>query len=167
MPDEPVREAPLRLLVVEDSPDDVALIRAKLEGVASSGAFAIESVDRLSAALRRVKSADVILLDLGLPDTRGLDGVVRLASEAPEMPFVVLTGREDAELGLRAVREGAQDFLLKDKVDGALLDRSLRYAIERKRAEQALARLATIMGAICYDCGRKLAYDRPAKGFES
>jgi FixJ family two-component response regulator len=93
--------------------------------------------------------------------------VIRLASEAPEMPFVVLTGREDSELGLRAVREGAQDFLLKDKVDGALLDRSLRYAIERKRAEQALARLATIMGAICYDCGRKLAADRPARSFES
>lgn len=167
MPDAPDRDGRLRLLVVEDSPDDVELIRAKLDAVAAGGAFVIESVDRLSAALRRLKSADVLLLDLGLPDTRGLDGVTRLASEAPEMPFVVLTGSEDADLGLRAVREGAQDFLLKDKVDGALLDRSLRYAVERKRAEQALARLATIMGAICYDCGRKLAYDRPSKGFES
>ena len=133
MPDERAHDGPLRLLFVEDNPADVELIRAKLEAVATSRAFEIESVDRLSAALRRVKSADVVLLDLGL----------------------------------RAVREGAQDFLLKDKVDGALLDRSLRYAIERKRAEQALARLATIMGAICYDCGRKLAYDRPTKGFES
>jgi hypothetical protein len=52
-------------------------------------------------------------------------------------------------------------------VDGPLLDRSLRYAVERKRAEQALARLATIMGAICYDCGRKLSPDVPTKGFES
>ena len=167
MPSEVAGEGPLRLLVVEDSPADVELIRAKLEGVSASRAFTIESVDRLSAALRRLKSADVVLLDLGLPDTKGLDGVIRLVSEAPEMPIVVLTGREDADLGLRAVREGAQDFLLKDKVDGALLDRSLRYAMERKRAEQALARLATIMGAICYDCGRKLAYDRPTKGFES
>ncbi len=167
MPDERAHDGPLRLLVVEDNPADVELIRAKLEGVAASRAFVIESVGRLSAALRRRKSADVVLLDLGLPDTNGLDGVMRLVSEAPEMPVVVLTGREDADLGLRAVREGAQDFLLKDKVDGALLDRSLRYAIERKRAEQALARLATIMGAICYDCGRKLAYDRPTKGYES
>ena len=167
MPDEPLRDGPLRLLVVEDSPADVELIRSRLQGVAGSRAFEIDAVDRLSAALRRVKSADVVLLDLGLPDTSGLDGVMRLVGEAPEMPVVVLTGREDADLGLRAVREGAQDFLLKDKVDGALLDRSLRYAIERKRAEQALARLATIMGAICYDCGRKLAYDRPTKGFES
>jgi FixJ family two-component response regulator len=167
MPAEAADDAPLRLLIVEDSPADVELIRAKLGGVATSRAFTIESVDRLSAALRRLKSADVVLLDLGLPDTHGLDGVMRVVSEAPELPVVVLTGREDADLGLRAVREGAQDFLLKDKADGALLDRSLRYAIERKRAEQALARLATIMGAICYDCGRKLSYDNPTKGFES
>ena len=167
MPPETEQDGPLKLLVVEDNPHDVELIRAKLDAVRGSGAFEIESVDRLSSAIRRLKSADVILLDLGLPDTGGLDAVMRLASEAPEMPFVVLTGRDDAELGLRAVREGAQDFLLKDKVDGALLDRSLRYAIERKRAEQALARLAAIMGAICYDCGRKLAADRPARSFES
>ena len=167
MPAEDDDGTPLRLLVVEDNPADVELIRAKLAAVAASRAFTIDSVDRFSAALRRLKSADVVLLDLGLPDTSGLDGVIRLAHEAPEMPVVVLTGRDDADLGLRAVREGAQDFLLKDKVDGTLLDRSLRYAIERKRAEQALARLATIMGAICYDCGRKLAYDRPAKGYES
>ena len=167
MPSEAGADGPLRLLLVEDNPADVDLIRARLEAIPSRRAFAIESVDRLSAALRRLKSVDVVLLDLGLPDVGGIDAVIRLANEAPEMPFVVLTGRADSELGLRAVREGAQDFLLKDKVDGALLDRSLRYAIERKRAEQALARLATIMGAICYDCGRKLAHDRPAKSFES
>jgi CheY-like chemotaxis protein len=160
-------DAPLKLLVVEDNPDDVELIRLKLEGVAGERRFAIESVDRLSAALRRLRGADVVLLDLGLPDSGGIDAVVRLSSEAPEVPVVVLTGRDDSELGLSAVREGAQDFLVKDKVDGPLLDRSLRYAVERKRAEQALARIAAIMGAICYDCGRKLSYDNPTKGFES
>ena len=163
----PGLEAPLRLLVVEDNADDVELIRLKLEGVSSDRGFVIEAVDRVSAALRRLKSADVVLLDLGLPDAFGIEAVSRLGNEAPEIPIVVLTGRDDAALGLRAVREGAQDFLVKDKVDGALLDRSLRYAVERKRAEQALARLATIMGAICYDCGRKLSYDSPTKGFES
>jgi CheY-like chemotaxis protein len=167
MPAEPVENGPLKLLVVEDNPRDVELIRAKLEAVRGAGAFEIESVDRLSSAVRRARSADVILLDLGLPDTGGLDAVMRLASEAPEIPFVVLTGGNDSELGVRAVREGAQDFLLKDEVDGTLLDRSLRYAIERKRAEQALARLAAIMGAICYDCGRKVGADRPARSFES
>lgn len=160
-------DAPLRLLVVEDNPDDVELIRLKLDAVPGHRRFTIEAVDRLSAALPRMKSADVVLVDLGLPDSGGIDAVSRLSNEAPEIPLVVLTGRDDAELGLRAVREGAQDFLVKDKVDGPLLDRSLRYAVERKRAEQALARLATIMGAICYDCGRKLSYDSPMKGFES
>ena len=167
MPTEAAQDGPLKLLIVEDDARDVELIRAKLEAVRGSDAFEIESVDRLSSAVRRLKSVDVVLLDLGLPDTGGLDAVMRLASEAPEVPFVVLTGNDDAELGVRAVREGAQDFLLKDTVDGTLLDRSLRYAIERKRAEQALARLAAIMGAICYDCGRKLAADRPARSFES
>jgi two-component system sensor histidine kinase UhpB len=164
---QPGIEAPLRLLVVEDNPDDVELIRLKLAGVAAERPFVIEAVDRLSTAVRRLKAADVVLLDLGLPDAHGIDAVARLSNEAPEVPLVVLTGREDAALGLRAVREGAQDFLVKDKVDGTLLDRSLRYAVERKRAEQALARLAAIMGAICYDCGRKLSYDSPTKGFES
>jgi two-component system cell cycle sensor histidine kinase/response regulator CckA len=163
----PGTDAPLRLLVVEDNPDDVELIRIKLEGVSGDRRFAIESVDRLSSAVRRLKRADVVLLDLGLPDAGGIEAVVRLSSEAPEIPLVVLTGRDDAALGLAAVREGAQDYLVKDKVDGPLLDRSLRYAVERKRAEQALARLAAIMGAICYDCGRKLSYDSPNKGFES
>ena len=163
----PGLEAPLRLLVVEDNADDVELIRLKLEGVSSDRGFVIEAVDRVSTALRRLKSADVVLLDLGLPDAFGIEAVSRLSNEAPEIPLVVLTGRDDSALGLRAVREGAQDYLVKDKVDGPLLDRSLRYAVERKRAEQALARLATIMGAICYDCGRKLSYDSPMKGFES
>ena len=157
----------LRLLVVEDNPDDVELIRLKLGGAVGDGGYTIDAVGRLADALRRTRGADVILLDLGLPDATGLAAVTRLTSEAPELPVVVLTGTDDAEMGLRAVREGAQDFLVKDHVDGALLDRSLRYAIERKRAEQALARLATIMGALCYDCGRKLADGVPAKGFES
>lgn len=157
----------MRLLVVEDNPDDVALIRLQLGAAAAERPFVIDAVDRLADAMRRLKSTDVVLLDLGLPDARGIDGLTRLAHEAPELPVVVLTGSDDRELGVRAVREGAQDFLVKGRVDGDLLDRSLRYAIERKRAEHALARLATVMGAICYDCGRKLAADEPPRAFES
>jgi CheY-like chemotaxis protein len=160
-------ETPLRLLVVEDNPDDVSLIRLQLQDVPAPRPFRIDAVSRLSEAARRLRGADVVLLDLDLPDARGIEGVTRLANEAPELPVVVLTGRDDRELGLRAVREGAQDFLVKGRVDGHLLDRSLRYAIERKRAEHALARLATVMGAICYDCGRKVAADHAPRGFES
>ena len=106
---EPGLVAPLRLLVVEDNPDDVELIRLKLEGVATDRRFVIETVDRLSTAVRRLKGADVVLLDLGLHDSGGIDAVARLSNEAPEIPLVVLTGRDDSALGLSAVREGAQD----------------------------------------------------------
>src|SRR5688500_19690093 len=88
-------DAPLRLLVVEDNPDDVELIRLKLEGVATDRRFVIEAVDRVSAALRRLKGTDVVLLDLGLPDAGGIDAVSRLSNEAPEIPIVVLTGRSE------------------------------------------------------------------------
>ena len=102
------RPRPLRLLVVEDNPDDVELIRLKLGAVDTDRQFVIEAVDRLSTALRRLKGSDVVLLDLGLPDSGGLDAVARLSNEAPEMPLVVLTGREDAALGLaRGARGGA------------------------------------------------------------
>jgi DNA-binding response OmpR family regulator len=158
---------PLRLLVVEDNPDDVSLIRLHLQDSSSERAFRIDAVSSLGEALRRLRGVDVVLLDLDLPDAHGIEGVSRLAHRAPELPVVVLTGRDDRELGLRAVREGAQDYLVKGRVDGHLLDRSLRYAMERKRAEHALARLATVMGAICYDCGRKLALGEPERGYES
>lgn len=159
--------APLRLLLVEDDEDDVSLIRLQLAEASPETPFRIDAAHRLGDALPRLRGADVVLLDLGLPDSRGIEGVTRIVTEAPEVPVVVLTGRDDRELGLRAVREGAQDFLVKGRVDGHLLDRSLRYAIERKRAEAALARLATVMGAICYDCGRKLATHDRSSSYES
>ena len=118
---------------------------------------------RLADALRRVKAddVDVVLLDLGLPDSKGLGAVDRLCSHAPHLPVVVLTGLQDEETGLQAVQRGAQDYLVKGRVDGPLIDRSLRFALERKRAERALARLASVMAGLCYECGRKLAVRLP------
>jgi hypothetical protein len=88
------------------------------------------------------------------------------ASAASSVTMTRCSGRLPFSTSAAGVA-GDRPASVKDKVDGPLLDRSLRYAIERKRAEQALARLATIMGAICYDCGRKLSADDPMKGFES
>lgn len=155
-------DEPLTLLIVDDDAVDVALLRDQLSTVRRSPPFRVEAVGRLVDALRRVKSrdVDVVLLDLGLPDSSGLDGVERLCSQAPEVPVVVLTGVQDEDTGLRAVQRGAQDFLLKGRVDGHLIDRSLRFALERKRAEHALARLASVMAGLCYECGRKLGGDR-------
>src|SRR4029077_18664374 len=98
--------------------------------------------DRLSIGLERLAEApfDAVLLDLSLPDSQGLDTLVRLHAAAKDVPIVVLTGIEDEALGVRLIQAGAQDYLVKGYVTGPLLVRSLRYAAERKRAEEELQR---------------------------
>jgi DNA-binding response OmpR family regulator len=159
-------ERALRLLVVDDNPHE--LVRAQLAEAPLARLFSVESVGRLTDALSRLsrQDVDVVLLDLGLPDAAGTQGVVRLTRAASEVPVVVLTGHDDEALGLRAVQDGAQDYLVKGQVAGPLLQRSLRFAIERKRAEQALSRLAAVMGALCFECGRKMADDSAARRFQ-
>jgi DNA-binding NtrC family response regulator len=157
------QDAPLRLLIVDDDTMDVSLLHDQLGLVRRSPPFRVESVGRLADALKRVKGddVDVVLLDLGLPDAAGLQAVDQLCTHAPHLPVVVLTGLQDEETGLQAVQRGAQDFLVKGRVDGQVIDRSLRFALERKRAERALARLASVMAGLCYECGRKLAAPLP------
>jgi len=149
-----------RVLLVEDDENDAFLVGRALD--ASRRPFARERAVRLSAALDRLGRGgiDVVLLDLALPDAQGFDAVQRIGAAHPFIPVVVLTGLDDEDLGLKAVQVGAQDYLVKGSLDPRLLDRSLRYAIERKRAEQALARVASVMAGLCYDCGRKLAPGR-------
>ena len=156
-----------RVLVVEDDDNDGVLIQRALS--ASVRPFAHERVTSISAALDRLARGgiDVMLLDLALPDARSFDGVQRIGGAHPFVPVVVLTGLDDADVGLKAVQVGAQDYLVKGDLDPRVLDRSLRYAMERKRAEQALARLAAIMGGICYHCGRKLEPESGAGRAES
>jgi PAS domain S-box-containing protein len=129
----------LRILLVEDNQGDVDLIR---ELVTETGmvSFSIESVPRLSEALSRLKdnNVDLVLLDLGLPDSSGLETFARLKAAAPAMPTIILTGNSDQEAALTAVRGGAQDYLIKGQISGSLIVRSIRYALERKRAEQKL-----------------------------
>ncbi|MCX6929001.1 MAG: response regulator [Verrucomicrobia bacterium] len=104
--------ANLRILVVEDNPADADLIHALL---AETGPvrFQIESVARLSEALARLerRGIDLVLLDLGLPDSQGLATLHQLKKAVPEIPVIVLTGTDDSELGSAAVRDGAQDYL--------------------------------------------------------
>jgi len=96
--------------------------------------------DRLSAGTRRLEQGDidVILLDLDLPDSHGVDTFTKVYAQAQEKPIVVLTGLADETVGVKAVSGGAQDYLVKGQVDGNLISRSIRYAIERKRMEQEL-----------------------------
>jgi len=127
------------VLLIEDNPGDARLIRELLaEGKASS--FRLECADRLSAGIEYLASAkvDIVLLDLGLPDSRGFDTFIKVHNSAPQIPIVILSGLTDEELATKTVREGAQDYLVKGHTDSDLLGRSLRYAIERKQAEVEL-----------------------------
>ena len=128
----------IKVLLIEDNSGDARLIQEMLAEV--SAPFCLERTERLSAGLERLAkgSIGVVLLDLGLPDSWGLDTFLKTHSQAPQVPIIVLTGLFDEEWGLKAVREGAQDYLVKAQVDGNLLTRAIRYAIERKRAEEAL-----------------------------
>ncbi|MDI6854513.1 MAG: histidine kinase [Deltaproteobacteria bacterium] len=129
-----------RILLMEDNPGDARLIREML--VKAEGYdFDITWVTRLSQGLESLSrgDADVVLLDLGLPDSRGLDTFVQAYAHSPSMPFVILTGLADETIALTAVGLGAQDYLVKgDMADGTLLIKSVRYAMERKRVEEAL-----------------------------
>ena len=126
----------MHVLLVEDNDDDALLIRESLSGTA----LEIDRAERLSTALAQLTLGkfDAVLLDLSLPDAWGLDTIRRLRREAAAVPIVVLTGLNDEEIAMRAVEEGAQDYLFKGQVDGHLLARSLRYAIQRHRAEETL-----------------------------
>jgi PAS domain S-box-containing protein len=130
---------PLKILLIEDNPGDARLLQEMLVEI-KNPSFELDWVDRLSAGLEHLKqqSVDAVLLDLSLPDSKGLDTFTKVQAQAPHVPITVLSGLDDTSLAIRAVREGAQDYLIKGEVDGNLLSRAIRYAIERKRTEEAL-----------------------------
>lgn len=134
---------PLRILLVEDNPGDVRLVR---EALAESTADQFELIHcvRLYEALERLQSGsfDLVLLDLALPDSIGLQSLIRIHADIPTIPIIVLTGNDDEELGISAVRMGAQDYLVKGSVESNLLVRSIYYAIERARTLDTLRRVA-------------------------
>ena len=125
---------PLAVLLVEDNPDDADLLRELL--AASRGErVTLVAVETLRAGLAHLDRApvDLVLLDLSLPDSQGLETVTQAFAHPAGVPIIVLTGLEDDALGVAAIHAGAQDYLAKGQVDGALLRRSMRYAIERRR----------------------------------
>ena len=132
----------MRALLVEDNPADARLIREALRE-SQAAELTLVVVERLADALLAVAAAppDVALLDLTLPDASGVEAVRRMHAAAPALPIVVLTGIDDDAIALQAMKEGAQDYLVKGRADGNLLSRSIRYAIERKRAEEDARRL--------------------------
>ncbi len=135
-------DTPLSVLLVEDNPGDARLIREMLRE-SDPARWQIENVDRLGTAIDRLSAGgiDVLLLDLSLPDSHGLETFTRLHSQLPEVPVVVLTGLDDEETARRAVQEGAQDYLPKGDVNGHALVRSILYAVERARGQAERAQL--------------------------
>ncbi|HEY4760325.1 MAG TPA: SpoIIE family protein phosphatase [Thermoguttaceae bacterium] len=137
-----MNEERVRILLVEDDPDDVYVMR-NLLGDRWGGPFELVNVELLSAAIERCQEEkfDVVLLDLGLPDSSGLETFFSIYAHAGDVPIVVLTGLSDERAAVKAVQAGAQDYLVKGQLTDRLLVRSLRYAIERNRrhhAEEAL-----------------------------
>jgi serine phosphatase RsbU (regulator of sigma subunit) len=129
----------LRVLLVEDDDADAFLVRELLDEAGVDVELTVAST--LSQARDGIAEADCVLLDLGLPDAQGLDGLRRVLALAQRAAVCVLTGLGDDHLGAAAVAEGAQDYLIKGQVDGTLLGRALRYAVERKRADENARRL--------------------------
>jgi PAS domain S-box-containing protein len=132
---------PIRILMVEDNPSDALLLRETIADC-YPGRYATAVARTLEEARSLVaqQKFDAALLDLSLPDSRGLDTIERFSDSAPSVPIVVLTGLDDEETALEAVRRGAQDYLLKGRADGCGIARAIRYAIERKQAEESLKR---------------------------
>lgn len=136
-------QTPCKVLLVEDNPGDARLFH-ELLSAPGQDAFDVTQVSRLEEGLRYLDSeqVDVVVLDLSLPDSSGLETVKMAAEHAARYntPVVVLTGQSFAHQGVEAVQLGAQDYLIKSKLDDLLLSRSLRYAIERQQLLNALER---------------------------
>jgi serine phosphatase RsbU (regulator of sigma subunit) len=123
------------VLLVEDDDGDALLVEELLRDV--DAPVVVKRVRSLGQATTQIQQAACVLLDLGLPDSQGLQGLQQLLSIEPEAAVVVLTGQASEHLGEQAVRAGAQDYLVKGEVAGHVLHRVIRYAVERRRAEEA------------------------------
>jgi len=131
----------IRVLLIEDNDAEAFLLQEMLLGTSSDQPFDLIRVKQLEEGVRCIEgdAYDVVLLDLILPDSAGLSTFREVCTKAPDdVPIIVLSGLDDRNLAVEAVRQGAQDYLVKTDVDGNLLVRSIRYAIERKQTEQAM-----------------------------
>src|SRR5664279_4069478 len=126
------------VLLIEDNPGDATLVKDMLADV-SDARFQVHWADALLPGLDRLARGDIdlVLLDVSLPDAHGLDGLNAIRIHAPDLPVVLLTGWDSESLALRAVQGGAQDYLVKGKLEGPALARTLQRAIVRKRTQTA------------------------------
>ncbi len=136
----PMREKPVRLLIVEDNPADLRFVRIMLSGFMEP-AFEVEGTNTLAGALAALRRTEfhAVLLDLTLPDSWGLETIVRLISGQPQVPVAVMTALADEDMARLAIQRGAQEYLIKGDFDARLLARCIRHAMERHRLLRAAA----------------------------
>jgi diguanylate cyclase (GGDEF)-like protein len=129
----------IRVLLIEDSPGDAVLLQEELAGMSRIN-LTVSHAATLSAGMELIRRQhfDAILLDLGLPDSDGLQTLQSIQTLARTIPIVIVTGWEDEQLADEAIHHGAQDYLIKGTFNGRSFARSIRYAIDRKRVEEAL-----------------------------
>ncbi|MBW4460759.1 MAG: response regulator [Nodosilinea sp. WJT8-NPBG4] len=141
-----VPQAPIHVLLIEDNPGDRRLMQELLREV-TSVVIQLDYADSLGQGMQYLKQTafDVVLLDLFLPDSQGFATFTQLHQQERKTPIIVTTGLNDETLALNAVQAGAQDYLVKGQITGELLVRSIRYAIERKRAEQKIREQAALL----------------------
>jgi DNA-binding NarL/FixJ family response regulator len=131
------------VLLIEDNPGDARLIGEML-AEEETQPFRLSHAARLDAGIEQLshKGVDLVLLDLSLPDSHGLETFAKVYAHSPKVPIIVLSGNDDQQLALYAVKSGAQDYLVKGKIDSALLLKAMQYSIERKRYQEELERQA-------------------------
>jgi PleD family two-component response regulator len=132
-------EKTLQVLLVEDNAGDARLLR-EMFSKEKFDSFELTHLLRLSEAMIHLAKCkvDIVLLDMGLPDAHGLDTVRQVHAAGPSVPLIVLTGLDDEALAAEAMKQGAQDYLIKGQIENRALPRALRYAIERHRMQEAL-----------------------------
>jgi DNA-binding NtrC family response regulator len=149
----------INILYIEDNHDDVAIMEEMLADQGNM-AFSLIHFDLLATGLERLDKdgMDIILLDLSLPDSHGFATFQAVTKKAKDLPIIIMTGIDDETLAVKAVQEGAQDYLVKGQVEANLLVRAIRYAIERQKLvvklRDALAQVKTLQGMIpiCASC---------------
>ena len=135
-----IKKKTINVLLVEDDESDRRLTKLIMAKFSQAIQFNIKTAETLSEAAEHLRHSnyDAILLDLGLPDSNGIDTVRNIHNASPDTPVIVLTGLDDEEMGLEAIKSGAEDYVVKGKALEYVLVRTIQYAIERKQIKNAL-----------------------------
>lgn len=159
-------EKPLSLLLIEDDDNDAMLIKYFLAEGEPEPLFTVTTAERLSdgCLLLKQRPFDAVILDLALPDSRGLDSLIQLRAQQPEVVVIVMTGLKDERVALDALSLGAQDYLIKGMINGYFLKRSILHAIERNRTAAQIEKILAQDpdGKVIIDQEGLICYANPA-----